>query len=271
MRGNRRAVAFRRRRAVAIAPCTDDAFHRSRDRIQRAPAGGGRGGGHRCRPEDRFWCRSALLKSRQLAPRQSGNRRRAARTGGPCRGRLFSRPSIRFSTSAGLPARNSPGSAVASRSDVANCIGVSARRRATANSFGRGGVALPFPPAGAGISPAQHQSADDPAQFVSVLRGVAGQPLQQLGVARRVLGVHLVQWHHQTVAEKLVPEPVHDRPREKVALPGLEHQIDQLRPGAELRQRRLFLPFETPRRFFFRCCTPPRTVPRVRGRAPPPP
>ena len=46
--------------------------------------------------------------------------------------------------------------------------------------------------------------------------------------------VHLVQRHHQSLAEEPVPDPVDDRPGEELAIAGVERQLDQLGPGAEL-------------------------------------
>ena len=85
----------------------------------------------------------------------------------------------------------------------------------------------------AGVGPAQHQAADQPAEVVAVLDRVAGQPGEQLGVARRVLRVHLVERHHQAQAEEAVPDAVDDRPGEEVALARLQGDLHQLRPGAE--------------------------------------
>ena len=65
------------------------------------------------------------------------------------------------------------GSAVASRSEVASCIGVRGRTRATAKSDGRGD-SLALPAAAAGIGLAQDQAPDQPAQVVAVRRPCRG-------------------------------------------------------------------------------------------------
>ena len=70
------------------------------------------------------------------------------------------------------------------RSEAASCIGVSARSRATANERA-GGCLLAVVAAGAGVGLAEDEAADHAAQVVAVLGGVAGQPLEQFGVARR--------------------------------------------------------------------------------------
>ena len=102
------------------------------------------------------------------------------------------------SSSSGLarPARLA-GSVVATHIEVASCIGLKGRTAATAKSAGRGGSRRAVPAARAGVGLAQDQAADQAAEVVAVLDQVAGQPAQQLGMARPVLRVHLVQGHHQ--------------------------------------------------------------------------
>jgi hypothetical protein len=63
---------------------------------------------------------------------------------------------------------------------------------------------------------------------------VAREPVEQLGMRGRVLGVHLVERHHQALAEQAIPEAVGDRLREEAAIGRVERCLDQFGSGADL-------------------------------------
>ena len=57
-------------------------------------------------------------------------------------------------------------------------------------------------------------------------------------MAGRVFRVHLVDRHDQALPKHPVPDAVDNSAGKKIPLAGLQRQLDQFCPGAELRRRR---------------------------------
>lgn len=76
-----------------------------------------------------------------------------------------------------------------------------------------------------------------------MLHQIAREPLEQRGVARRVLPVHLVHRHHQAVAEQALPDLVHHRAGEKAFVARLQAGLGEQRATAELGRGRGLLVF----------------------------
>ena len=91
-----------------------------------------------------------------------------------------------------------------------------------------------------GICLAADNPTDNAVEIEFIVHQISGEPIQQLGMARVILVVHLINSHHESIPEQAVPQPIDERLGENVLILSFECHFDQLCSIAEFSVQRIF-------------------------------